>query len=720
MKLIPIGPHDNAEQAQTTTSDCDLVCNITNNEGERGMYTGTSQDSLPYSLNFVVSNEGSTQYLLNPLTGKITSTNCHFYISFGDNPVLQMDDPYPCTSDPNWSYISYEYGTSGLVGTLCLGWVGSDPLPLDPGQVNSLKVAILYYSTADPGETIELTVYTGATSTFTPPVSCPDGIDFSAQLLSPTPQLLCELVGPDTILNDGATGNSFVIKLYNPTDLAVTLAPEAEIVKITLDTVENVGDTGSRGALTTTLEAAHISASLDPSVEDRLSIDDTGATGDNNLTVSWTLRTLLSTPIAILPNSKLEITFSQIKTSLQPGLSNVTVQYLNVVGLENQVHGVSVLKTPFIFHETTVAGNGLGSSNSDLPSGVSLVYKDSSTTTPTDVGALFQFNTENVGLVVQQKNSAQKSARLTGGKGVLIDNVPSDYGLTIDTSKGGKGLYIGDPAVIDSSSEALLYVNGGAVINTGNLEIKTHLQVDQTATITGNLTASSQINATGDITTSGRVTASSGFIKGEGGLYVTTNPNETYSDKSASLYVDGKTIVDNGDLQVNGDLNVTGNLTVSGNITVLSGTVTFGQDSVVMLKSQASPTADKLELVVLDTSGGKANFRCHDLYNEGWIYLGQSADVALSRTTSGTGSGVALNVGCIGGSCSNANVVTQDLWAEGGVYIGATDKSNYSELHYKNSPTDSKGGGLYLSNFYSNSLNSDWAQGTVDTQSGTD
>ena len=86
--------------------------------------------------------------------------------------------------------------------------------------------------------------------------------------------------------SDGSTPCSFVVRLYNPSDLAVTLAPQSEVFRISIDTVAAVGDTGQREALTLTDAAANISVTLDPSVQDRYSVDASKATGDNNLRIS--------------------------------------------------------------------------------------------------------------------------------------------------------------------------------------------------------------------------------------------------------------------------------------------------------------------------------------------------------------------------------------------------------------------------------------------------
>lgn len=766
-KFLPIGKRPANTGAAANESGCDLVFNITDGHGQRGIYTGDSSDALPYSFNFVVSNEGDTEYQINPLSGEITSSNCHFYLQF-DTPFIKQSDVFPCTSDPNWAYGTYPASDdSELVGYLYLGWVGSEPLPFPPGLVCSIKIAVLYNSTVALNETIEITTYVG-TDNFSPAPGCTNAIDFSVQLLTPVNQLLCQAAGPNSVLNDGSTPCSFVVRLYNPSDLAVTLAPQSEVFRISIDTVAAVGDTGQREALTLTDAAANISVTLDPSVQDRYSVDASKATGDNNLRISWTVRTLSEKPLSIGPLEQLQVTFSRVKTPLPPGISNVTVQYLNVLGLENQVHTLPVLKTPFIFYEATVNGNGQAASGTDAPSGLSLVY-ESQDTSEAAVGALFDFNTENTGLAVKQRNSAKQSARFSGGAGLSIDGVSSGYALSIDGGAGCGGLRVhnmsdGDGGVVietATSSTSLqvaqtgsgyaMMLNGGKgslltgmAGNSFGLTIKStttgqgqglNVQLPSGSCSTGTfhggsgviiqsvqdahtaLTISTSSTSAGlQVTQSG--SGPSGFFRGGSGLYITPDSSDSYTDPSASLYVKGKTIVDQGDLQVNGNFHVTGDTILEGEVTIKSGRITLGTNSVVILQSQPSPSSDCLELVVLDSSQGIANMRCHGFYSEGWIHLGENGDVVLAQTTSPTGSGYALEVKAINAG-GDANIQFQDAWALGGLYIGSAGTTDYSMLTYNSSPTDSKGGGFYVRNYLSGSLNSDWAQGAVDTQSGT-
>lgn len=400
-------------------------------------------DSTPYTLQFVVTNESDTSYQLDPLQAPITNDNCHFYIQF-TTPVLVADSPYPTTTDPNWTS-AYYADSSNLVEVIYLAWTGEgSPLQFEPGLVNSIRAAILYQSTTETNEEVSVTVYFNAQA-FTPtlPGDSANGVDFSTELVAGSPQLLCQTVGPSTVLNDGVTPSSVVIRINNPTDFAVSLPANSDIFRISIDTVSNVGDTGSGSALTTTELGGALKPTLDASLEDHFSISDSNAKGHNNLTVSWTVSNTTNYPLSVGPNSSFDITLGSIVTSLPPGITNIGIEFLNVLGMQNQVHFVPVSKTPFTDEPCTLAGNGFGpSEGKDAPSGLSLHYENAATSNP-PVGALFVFNTENVGLGVVQKNTAQMSAVFRGGAGVVIDSVSSDcYGLRISHESSRAGLTI--------------------------------------------------------------------------------------------------------------------------------------------------------------------------------------------------------------------------------------------------------------------------------------
>ena len=466
--LIPVGG-GRISGTESSSDGCGIVCNITDGRGHRAIYTGQPVDSTPYTLQFVVTNESETSYQLNPLRAPITNENCHFYIQF-TNPVLLADAPYPTTTDPNWTS-AYYADSSNLVEVIYLAWTSEGgPLLFEPGLINSIRAAILYQSTTETNEEVNVTVFFNADA-FTPtlPGDSANGVDFSTELIAGYPQLLCQTVGPATILNDGATPCSVVIRINNPSDLAVSLPANSDIFRISIDTVAHDGDDGSDAALTTTDQVAGLSASLDASLQEHFSISDSNATGDNNLNISWTVSNKTDYPLSIGPNSSFDITLGSIVTSLPPGITNIGIEFLNVLEMQNQVHFVPVSKTPFSFQPCTLSGNGFGpSKGTDAPSGLSLYYKNTATSAP-PVGALFVFKTENVGLGVVQENPAQMSAVFRGGAGVVIDDVSSDnYGLRISHSSSQAGLTVsqtGSGTAADFAGPAGVTIQGATGSN---------------------------------------------------------------------------------------------------------------------------------------------------------------------------------------------------------------------------------------------------------------
>jgi len=573
----------NVLSVSSESIECDLACEIVGDTGGKDLYIGDST----YTMYVTIRNEGSTTYTL---TGQRPDeiTNAHFELNFSAHILLAVgydNTTYPRSDDTtNW-VVTYQVvtGTSYITNLLLL-YTGQTPVSLPP---NGTLVVPIQYRT-DPetdAETCRITVKPGNDNALWSPLpGCAAGLQVTENVAPYTFQLTAFIVGGDTLLNDGVTGNRFTLRLLNPTTTPILLQPNTTVFEISIDTAASASTT----ALSSTTDAQNISLSTS---NIGLTTEVNGGSSGNTPRRVWTVKTGNQTnPIIIPATGSVDFTFTNVQTDMPPGRSMIYVRCINVPSMGGQVLISSVEKTPafaaqgtgvninaaqllYAPSSLTSGGAGLVLKGDAITSGDRFLLKLDGTNGYTGIrmdnisgsgyGLYISGNTTSPVVQIEQNSTTNYSLRTDGGWGVGIYNVANQSsGLYVELSSVNAGVKVkqnstGYSADLQGgagvSISNIVGANMGLTLATNSTNIGLRLTQSGTGnsaifyggagvsieTITGNnrglniatnsITDSLYINQTGT-GMSARISGGAGVeidgvTNGANGLYVNTNTN---------------------------------------------------------------------------------------------------------------------------------------------------------------------------------------------------
>ena len=303
-----------------------------------------------HSLILTVSNNSNQPITIHPLSSNPSEQNSNFFLKF-DNNSFSFDTPPQVSEPSNWKAAANQIQTRDGTYSNEIYLLTTQEVILQPKGNNGDSIAItMLYSNAYPGDfafAVDTRIFISGQHVTAQGETLPGHEDLQLLLLEdeglPIP-LAAELVGPRTILNDGTATLDLKLRIINPLPEAVQFekpstgssTPTKIRVRVQLS-----NETTAYWALCTTSEATDLG----------LSVPDhwTRTSSSNENEKSWEIQPDYSQIQQIEGNSVLELTLSNVKSSLAPGFTDVFVEFQNFPVFGTQTKVVQIEKSPLIY-----------------------------------------------------------------------------------------------------------------------------------------------------------------------------------------------------------------------------------------------------------------------------------------------------------------------------------------------------------------------------------
>lgn len=483
--------------------------------------------SDPASLFWTLNNNSSDQSLvITPFgSGSVGPKQYHFMFTFvpgtfSEAPII-----------PGWDVAVDDAGGSA-VKTLYLALSGTNKLTIAPLQAQRSTITYTNARQVDPASASIGVTLTAGQNVALGGISTeghgygPTSLDLVTTSMIRSTPLSVDFVGRRSVLNDGATDNSFTFAVTNMTATKLVLTP-ATVFSVWFDAAPNEQlEPGSYAwalAKVQDLDSPSVSLQVPDAWQWKKDVLGSAIVLGNP---QWQLT--VTAEVVLDPQAPVLFTFSGLKSDLAPGFTRMYLSYQNVPGYFSGTLVAELEKTPLGYG--TEQGQGLYLS-AGVPQG--------GTPPPAP-------DYDTAGLTVRQFGN-QPGAQLLGGMGLVA--VP-DPGQPAASLQG--------PTQVQVGTQNLDGLTVGANNNAAALAV----------TQSGQGLAA---KLTGDASISGALTAGNTTINGT--LSVTGGATVTGAAVLESLAV-------NGDSQLGGTAQAT-NISASGTLTAgattLSGLLTANQ-----------------------------------------------------------------------------------------------------------------------------------------------